>query len=202
MNLSGESVYEVFEHQKAQLLMHLLAQNPQWNRSLVLVRSRKDLHELTAEMHQSGKAMAVDSIHGQKKPELRDRTLKDFADGALRILVTNEASVRDLELPSLDCVIYFDPPELNVDYTKYRDVVTAGGGAILLLVHTQDKPLISRLESDLGRNFPRKEAESFAYDSQPQRQKSPRKKGGKSKGVQSKPLQNKKPKLKNKWGKK
>ncbi|MBK1831247.1 C-terminal helicase domain-containing protein [Verrucomicrobiaceae bacterium R5-34] len=195
MPAASHSIYEVFDHQKLDLFLHLLGGLDASESVLVLVHTRDVLHELTSELARA--EVSVESVHGNKKAELRDRALKAFADGSLRVLITTDAVGRNLDLTGVQHVIRYDFPENSESYGYYAEL--AAGQVISLMLPKQATQL-AKLESAHGAAIPLLMAEGFPYASQPDHSKSPRKKGGKAKGIRSKPLQNKKPKLKNKRG--
>ncbi len=198
MSTSTQSIYEVYEHQKAELLLHLLDGLPDLNQVMVFLRTRDGVHALTAALSHAG--VSVESFHGGKKPELRDRALKAFHEGKIRVIVTTEAAARVIDLTGVCNVINYDLPELDQDYLQRVELARRAGGEVITVVTPQSVHLLAKLEILVGAELPRKLADGFAYASQAMRVKSPRKKGGKSKGLHSKPLQNKKPKFKNKRG--
>jgi ATP-dependent RNA helicase RhlE len=200
MPTQTQSVYEVFEHQKVELLLHLLDFLPDFNTVMVFARTREGVHAVTSAIGHAD--VRVESIHGSKKPELRDRALREFKEGKVRVLVCTDAAVRDADISGLCNVIQFDLPELHQDYMNRVACAEANGGEVITLVTPNDiKPLL-KFEGLLGGELPRKSAPEFKYASQPIRVKPTRKKGGVSKGMRSLPLQNKKPKIKGKGGRK
>jgi len=198
MSASNQSIYEVFDHQKTELLFHLLETLPDFNQVMVFIRTRDDVHALTSELNRAG--VTVESFHGSKKPELRDRALKDFGDGKIRVIVTTEAAARSIDLTGVKNVINFDSHELDVDYLQRVEIVKKSGGEVITLVTPQAPHLVDKLDVLAGAEIPRKTADGFGYASQAIYVRPSRKKGGTSKGLHSKPLQNKKPKYKTKRG--
>jgi len=198
MSASHQFIYEVFEHQKAELLLHLLDGLPDFDKVMVFLRTRDGVHALTSTLSHAG--VAVESFHGSKKTELRDRALKAFKEGRIRVIVTTEAAARVLDITGVCNVINYDFPELDQDYHQRVELVQRAGGQVITLVSPQCVKSLGKLESLAGAELPRKVADGFVYASQAIKVKSPRKKGGTSRGLHSKPLQNKKPKFKNKRG--
>lgn len=194
MSSISQPIYEVFEHQKTELLLHLLETLPDCDKVMVFVHTRDGVHALTSALSHAG--VRADSIHGNKKTELRDRALKELNEGKLRVIVSTDAVVRDLDTSCVENVVYFDFPELVDDYSR-----RAQSGRVITLAVPNDSSL-AKLENALGYELSRKVAADFTYATQPVRVKPPRKEGGKSRGLHSKPLQNKKPKFKNKRGRK
>ena len=198
MSISTQSIYEVHEHQKVELLLHLLDSLPDLNKVMVFLRTRDGVHALTTALSHAG--VSVESFHGRKKPELRDRALKAFHEGKIRVIVTTEAAARVIDLTGVCNVINYDFPELDQDYLQRVELAGRAGGEVITVATPQSAPLLAKLEKLAGAELPRKVADGFAYASQAMQVKPPRKKGGTSKGLHSKPLQNKKPKFKHKRG--
>ncbi|MBT8037960.1 MAG: C-terminal helicase domain-containing protein [Verrucomicrobiae bacterium] len=198
MPASHQSIYEVFDHQKAELLLYLIEGLPDFNMVMVFVRTRDDVHRLTTMLSHAG--VAVESFHGSKKPALRDRAFKAFQEGKIRVIVTTEAAARVIDLTGVGNVINYDLPELDQDYLQRVEIARDAEGEVVTLVTPQNLPMLAKLEELIQAELPRKMAEGFVYASQAVKQKPPRKKGGTSKGLHSKPLQNKKPKFKHKRG--
>ncbi|BDS07573.1 hypothetical protein NT6N_26130 [Oceaniferula spumae] len=187
MSINSHSLYEVFEHQKTDLLLHLLESMPDLDKVLVIVHTRDSLHSLTSTLCHAG--VRAESIHGNKKAELRDRAMKGLSEGKLRLIASTESMARDLDTSCIKNVVYFDLPELVSDYQQ-----RVAQMHVLTLAVPGDRKL-AKLESEVGIEIQRVKAPDFKYAKQPVHSKPPRKKGGKSKGLHSKPLQNKKPKL-------
>ncbi len=200
MSASNQFIYEVFEHQKTDLLLHLLSDSSDIDQIVVFIRKLVEVHDVTSALNQAG--VVTQSLHANKKVELRERALKEFHDGKIRALVMTEGVARAIDLSGVKNMLNYDIPELKEDYTLRATISEQAGGETLTLVETQNLPALDKFEESLGHELPRKTAEGFEYATQPMKMKSPRKKGGTSKGIHSRPLQNKKPKFKNKRGRK
>jgi len=182
------SVYEVFDHQKTDLLISLLNHSAKMTTVVVFLRSRENVHALTSALSAAG--ISVDSVHGNKKPELRERTIKELLEGKFRVLVATESVVRATNLAKVGTVIYFEFPEKDADYLDHLETAER-----VLSFSTQDEHrLLLKLDKLVPDGIPRERLEGFPYATQP---KNKRGAGGGNK-TQSKPLQHKKPKLKNK----
>ena len=51
------------------------------------------------------------AIHGNVKQSKRERVIKGFKDGSIRVLVATDVAARGLDIDSVDCVINFDAPK-------------------------------------------------------------------------------------------
>lgn len=188
-----QSIYEVLDHQKTDLLLHLLAQEEPFHGSLIFVRSRDQLHELTKKARALG--LTADSISGNKKPELREKALPDLKNGAIQILFATEAVLRGVDLNNVRKVIHFDLHELDQDYLAQLEFDLE---EMITFVTQSDRKRLPHFEELGGPDLERKKAATFNYDPYSKQIKAPAKKGHVPNKTESKPLQKKKPKLKNK----
>ena len=186
----SQFIYEVLEHQKTDLLIHLLQTEADLPSLLVILRTREALHAVTAALSQAG--LLFQSLHGPKKPELRDHALRDFKEGRLRALVATEAVARASDLDGIRHILQFDFYEVAADYLLRLDTVRESQGSIATFVTTKEKNLLKKLEDLAAEKLPRMKSESFAYAASGTAPKTK-----KAKKNVSKPLQHKKPKLRN-----
>ena len=193
---SNTSIYEVFEHQKADLLIHLLNASSDFSQMVVFARKLDVVHELTSILNRAG--VVAQSLHANKKVELRERALKEYHEGKTQVLVMTEGVARNIDFSAVKNMLNYDIPELKQDYLARVELTQQAGGETLTLVETQNLQTLHKFEEVLGFELPRKTAEGFTYATQPMNTKPPRKKGGVAKGIRSRPLQNKKPKYKSK----
>jgi len=189
MPASFLDLYELFEFEKADLLLHLLQADQSENKNshasiLILVKTRDGVHALASTLQKAG--WNAESIHAQKKPELREQILADFSSGKISTLVTTAAMASELSLPRIQSLIHYDFPSPGIDPTfsltpeSFRAFAT-----------TQDKAELRKYREN-GDNLPIQpsRAEGFPYATKDLVKKAPKKSG-----YRSKPLQNKKPKL-------
>lgn len=199
MSITNQSIYEVFEHQKTELLLHLVASLPASERVVVFLRGREDVHAAATALSLAGED--VDSIHGKMKPVFREEAFKNFKEGKVRVLVATDAAARGFDLSGIENVINYDFAELEADYKQRVECsVLAGGKAITLMLKKEHK-LLEKLEKWAGGALPQLKSEGFEYDKLPIPMKlANRLTKKKSKVEKSKPLQNKKSKFRNKFG--
>ena len=81
-----QKVYRVHRSNKQALLVHLVTSG-NWRRVLVFTRTRHGANKLTEKLSAQGIISAA--MHGNKSQSFRTRTLKQFKDGEIRILVAN-----------------------------------------------------------------------------------------------------------------
>lgn len=187
-----QSIYEVFPHQKEDLLLHLLNESICESPTLVFVRSKETLHALnTAASRQD---LETENISGNKKPEVRDRALEALKENAIKVLFATESVLRESDLSGIATIIHFDFHEIDADYLSH---VESSSSEVITFITKNDQNRLSSLEELAKGKLEKCLADGFTYDKQPRLMKTQSKKGQSNK-TGSKPLQHKKPKLKNK----
>ena len=188
-------IYEVYNHQKLELVQHMIKSDPALDSAMIYLQKTDDVHLLTTSLSHAG--IHVDSIHGKKNPEGRATALAEHISGRLPYLVVTAASARNLDITGVKNIINVDFPELLSDYeTQVLTESTERVYSFAIPTKSGGTKLLKNLEELIEASFPRATAEGFVYDKHALKI-STRNKQRKS-GPRSKPLQNKKPKLKKK----
>ncbi|KAK9722109.1 ATP-dependent RNA helicase [Basidiobolus ranarum] len=81
-------------------------------------------------------------LHGRQKQQKRSNTFFEFCNAETGILICTDVAARGLDIPAVDWIIQFDPPDDPRDYI-HRVGRTARAG-------TQGKSLLFLLPSELG----------------------------------------------------
>ncbi len=189
-----QAAYEVYDHQKTELLQHLLENSEDLSSAIIYVRMTDEIHALTTGMADAG--FNVDSIHAKKKPAMVTKALADYKNGKLDYLIISEAIARNTKLENVQNVINYDFPEVPQDYIA-RVLECPDGQNISLVNPKISKPLL-KLEELLEGKLPRATAEGFLYAKHALKVSTRNKSYKSSASTRSKPLQNKKKKLKKK----
>ena len=95
------------------------------SKTLVFCRTKRGADRLTRELRREGVKAAA--IHGDLSQNARERSLKDFAEGRLPVLVATDVAARGLHIDAVDVVLHFDPPEDHKAYL-HRSGRTARAG--------------------------------------------------------------------------
>ncbi len=98
---------------KIDILHNLLIQT-QFEKVLVFTRTKHGADKLSKGLCQKG--FKVESIHGDKPHNKRQRSLKMFKENAVNILVATDVAARGLDIPNVSHVINFDIPATYEDY--------------------------------------------------------------------------------------
>ncbi|MGB7335117.1 MAG: DEAD/DEAH box helicase [Salaquimonas sp.] len=145
----SQSVYYVGQRAKADLLKTLLAERPD-DLSLVFARTKHGAEKLMKGLVAEG--FPAGSIHGNKSQGQRDRSIRDFKSGAIRILVATDVAARGIDISGVSHVYNFDLPEVPANYV-HRIGRTARAGAEGLAVAfcaPEEAHLLSAIEKMMG----------------------------------------------------
>ncbi len=121
----AQSVHFVEQRGKVDLLKALLAKDPA-HLSLVFARTKHGAEKLMKQINAAGFKAA--SIHGNKSQGQRERAIKAFRDGEVRILVATDVAARGIDIPGVSHVYNFDLPNVPESYV-HRIGRTARAGA-------------------------------------------------------------------------
>jgi ATP-dependent RNA helicase RhlE len=94
--------------------------------SLVFARTKHGAEKLSKTLAAAG--YAAGSIHGNKSQGQRDRTLKAFRGGEIRVLVATDVAARGIDIPGVSHVYNYELPQVPENYV-HRIGRTARAGA-------------------------------------------------------------------------
>lgn len=93
---------------KKKLLLHILT-DPKIDQVLVFSRTKHGADRIARELHK--KKIKSAAIHGDKAQNQRQKALKDFKSGHIRVLVATDIAARGIDIDKLKYVINYDVPE-------------------------------------------------------------------------------------------
>ncbi len=120
-----QAVHFARQGDKANLLKDMLLRDPA-HLSLVFVRTKHGAEKLLKNLMDSGIDAA--SIHGNKSQGQRERAIRDFKGGEIRVLVATDVAARGIDIPGVTHVYNHDLPEVPEAYV-HRIGRTARAGA-------------------------------------------------------------------------
>jgi ATP-dependent RNA helicase RhlE len=155
-------VYEVPKHLKTSLLLHLL-RDPQMEMVLVFSRMKHGADRIARQLEQKGVRCAT--LHSNRSQNQRLRALKDFKDGAVRVLVATDIAARGIDVDGISHVVNYDFPMHPEDYVHRigRTGRAHAVGDAISFVSSEDHGELRALERFIGRGLVRKKAEGFNY---------------------------------------
>jgi ATP-dependent RNA helicase RhlE len=155
-------VYEVPKHLKPALLSHLLAE-PGMDSVLVFTRTKHGADRVARKLESTG--VKTGTLHSNRSQNQRLRALKDFKEGAVRVLVATDIAARGIDVEGISHVVNFDFPMHPEDYVHRigRTGRALAIGDAISFVTSEDHDALRSLERFIGRGIIRKKAEGFDY---------------------------------------
>ena len=160
-------VYEVPQHLKPALLLHLL-KDPGLNMVLVFSRMKHGADRIARRLEQNGIPTAT--LHSNRSQSQRLRALADFKSGAVRVLVATDIAARGIDVDGISHVVNYDFPMHAEDYVHRigRTGRAHAVGDAVSFVTPEDQDELRQLERFIGRGIVRKRAEGFDYSQRPE----------------------------------
>jgi superfamily II DNA/RNA helicase len=92
------------------------------------------------------------ALHGGKSQPQRNRTLAQFKDGHVTVLVATNVAARGIHVDNLDLVVNVDPPSDHKDYLHRGGRTARAGesGTVVTLVLPHQRRTMDRLMADAG----------------------------------------------------
>jgi superfamily II DNA/RNA helicase len=119
-------------------------------RTLVFVRTKRGADRLVSQLRREG--VAARAIHGDLRQQLREKGLKDFAEGSLSVLVATDVAARGIHVDAIDVVIHYDPPDDHKGYLHRSGRTARAGeaGVVVTLVLWDQTLHVEGLQRRLG----------------------------------------------------
>jgi ATP-dependent RNA helicase RhlE len=108
-----QCIHFIAKSEKPALLRELLRRHPD-TLSLVFSRTKHGAEKLMKGLVADGFDAA--SIHGNKSQGQRDRAIKAFKDGQVKILVATDVAARGIDIPDVRTVYNYDLPDVPDNY--------------------------------------------------------------------------------------
>ncbi len=118
--------------------------------SLVFVRTRHGADRLADQLARAGVSTAT--IHGSRSQVQRDRALKDFRAGRIRVLVATDVAARGIHVDAVETVLHFDLPADAKDFVHRSGRTGRAGsaGIVVSLVLDEERRAGEALLSSVG----------------------------------------------------
>jgi len=155
-----QSVYEIPQHLKPGLLLHLL-QNGALNMVLVFTRTKHGADRIARRLEQAG--ITTGAIHSNRSQNQRLRALNEFREGKIRVLVATDIAARGIDVDGISHVVNYDFPPHHEDYVHRigRTGRAKAVGEAISFVSKEDDDALRALERFTRRGIPRVKAEGF-----------------------------------------
>ncbi|MEH0556801.1 DEAD/DEAH box helicase [Streptomyces sp. B21-101] len=102
--------------------------------------------------HLLGSGVRAAALHGGRSQSQRNRTLAQFKDGHVTVLVATNVAARGIHVDNLDLVVNVDPPGDHKDYLHRGGRTARAGesGTVVTLVLPHQRRGMTRLMADAG----------------------------------------------------
>ncbi|HWM37765.1 MAG TPA: DEAD/DEAH box helicase, partial [Streptomyces sp.] len=119
-------------------------------RVLMFLDTKHAVNKLTKHLLNSGVRAAA--LHGGKSQPQRTRTLAQFKNGDVSVLVATNVAARGIHIDNLDLVVNVDPPSDHKDYLHRGGRTARAGesGSVVTLVLPEQRREMTRLMADAG----------------------------------------------------
>ncbi|GIL02978.1 MAG: RNA helicase [Alphaproteobacteria bacterium] len=144
-----QSVHFVAQDRKAELLRELLGQRPD-DLSLVFARTKRGAEKLMK--HLVGAGYSAASIHGNKSQPQRERAIRAFRDGDIRVLVATDVAARGIDIPGVSHVYNYDLPDVAESYVHRigRTARAGAAGEAVALCSADERSSLRAIEKLIG----------------------------------------------------
>ncbi|MFB6553690.1 DEAD/DEAH box helicase [Streptomyces sp. NPDC056405] len=119
-------------------------------RTIIFVRTQLGADRVAEQLSDSG--VKADALHGGMTQGARTRTLADFKDGYVNVLVATDVAARGIHVDGIDLVLNVDPAGDHKDYLHRAGRTARAGrtGTVVSLSLPHQRRQIFRLMEDAG----------------------------------------------------
>jgi superfamily II DNA/RNA helicase len=123
-------------------------------RTLVFCATKRGTDRLARNLEKEGVDAAP--IHGDLPQRVRERSLKDFDEGRLAVLVATDVAARGIHVDDIDIVIHYDPPSDHKNYLHRSGRTARAGesGVVVTLALWNQELEVKRMQTRIGVDQP------------------------------------------------
>jgi ATP-dependent RNA helicase DeaD len=153
--------FTVDQERKFDLLVRLLERD-QPEQAIIFCRTKRGTERIYRRL--SKHFRAVDMMHGDMQQSARDRVMKAFRAGEVRLLVATDVVGRGIDVTRISHIINYDIPQSSDDYVHRVGRTGRMGreGVAYTFVTTEEGGELTRIEILINRLLKRDEIEGFA----------------------------------------
>jgi ATP-dependent RNA helicase RhlE len=148
-----QSIHFIAKTEKTKLLIELLDKHRD-ELALVFSRTKHGAEKLMKTLAKAG--FSAGSVHGNKSQGQRERSLKAFRLGEIKILVATDVAARGLDIPQVRHVYNFDLPNVGDNYVHRigRTARAGAEGAAVAFCAPDEMSELKAIEKAMGRSIP------------------------------------------------
>jgi superfamily II DNA/RNA helicase len=119
-------------------------------RTLFFTRTKHAAKRLAENLTKSG--IPSTDLHGNLSQRQRERNLKSFSDGQVRVLVATDIAARGIHVDGIDLVVHVDPPADPKTYLHRsgRTARAGAGGTVVTLATPNQNGIVRTLSKHAG----------------------------------------------------
>jgi ATP-dependent RNA helicase RhlE len=137
---------------KRRVLANLLCERDV-ERAIVFTRTKRGADKVTADLVKAGLSCAA--IHGNKSQSQRQRALKSFKVGDVKVLVATDIAARGIDVDGISHVVNFELPNVPEAYVHRigRTARAGKSGVAISLCDNTERSLLRDIERLIGRKI-------------------------------------------------
>ena len=165
----NQLLFYVGKQNKMELCLHLLRNTIEGN-ILIFRRTKMGISKL--EKMLKGNGYKIDSIHGDKTQNDREKALENFKDGKINILIATDVAARGIDIDNLDAVINFDIPNISETYVHRigRTGRAGNSGNAFSFCSADEKPYIAGIQQLINTVIPVMDDHPYVLDPKAKRE--------------------------------
>ena len=158
--------FTVDQERKFDLLVRLLKREDP-KQAIIFCRTRKGTDKTNKRL--TAKFDEVNCIHGDMQQRVRDRVMKEFREGSLRILVATDIVGRGIDVSGISHIINYDIPQFCDDYVHRVGRTGRMGreGVAFTFVTSEQGSELTRIEQRINKLLKRDEMDGFQAEVRP-----------------------------------
>jgi len=178
----SQEVHFIAKAAKPDLLIECLSKH-KGELALVFGRTKHGSDKLARKLEQAG--FSVAAIHGNKSQGQRERALKAFRDGQVKVLVATDVAARGLDIPDVKHVYNYELPNVPDNYVHRIGRTARAGrdGAAIAFCAPDEMDELKDIQKVLGTTIPVASGRPWEMlpdpkEKKPQGRGGPRRRGG------------------------
>jgi ATP-dependent RNA helicase DeaD len=162
-----QSYFTVDPERKYELVVKLL-EREQPQQAIVFCRTKRGTDKVCRRLSETFRN--VDTIHGDLQQSARDRVMRHFREGKIKILVATDVVGRGIDVTSISHIINYDIPQFCDDYVHRVGRTGRMGreGVAFTFVTPEEGNELTRIEMRINRLLKREEIAGFVALAKPQ----------------------------------
>lgn len=145
-------IYHVHEFDKDQLLLRLLTEM-NMSSAIIFTGTRMRADWVYERLNEAN--ISAEPIHGDITQVKREKTLRRFKEGKVRVLVATDVAARGLDIPEVSHVVNYDLPGTPEDYVHRIGRTGRAGrsGVAVSFISEDERYLVRDIERVIGKSL-------------------------------------------------